>query len=61
LNSFSVLLGNGDGSFQPPRKFKVGAGPRQVIVADFNHDGKPDLATINNADSSFSILLNTTH
>jgi hypothetical protein len=56
----SVLLGNGDGSFQPPVKFKTGAGVGQVIVADFNHDGKPDLATINNADSSFSILLNTT-
>jgi hypothetical protein len=57
----AVLLGNGDGTFQPPVKFKAGEGVAQVIVADFNHDGKPDLATINNAGSRFSVLLNTTH
>jgi hypothetical protein len=29
-------------------------------VADFNKDGKPDIATINGGDSTISILLNTT-
>ncbi len=56
----SVLLGNGDGSFQPPVKFRVGVTPEQLVVADFNHDGKPDIATINGGDSTISILLNTT-
>jgi hypothetical protein len=56
----SVLLGNGDGSFQRPIRLPVGLSPVQVVVADFNHDGKPDIATINGGDSTISILLNTT-
>ena len=39
----ALLLGNGDGSFQAPRKFVAGPGrPVSVAVADFNGDGKPD-------------------
>ena len=56
----TVLLGNGDGTFQKPRKFGVGMGPWQLVVADFNHDGRPDIATVNNGSDSVSILLNTT-
>ncbi len=56
----SVLLGNGDGTFQKPIRFPVGLSPVQVVVADFNHDGKPDIATINGGDATISILLNTT-
>jgi hypothetical protein len=56
----SVMLGNGDGTFQPPVHFRVGVSPTQLVVADFNHDGKPDLATINGGDSTISVLLNTT-
>jgi hypothetical protein len=55
----SVLLGNGDGTFQAPIRFRVGLNPLQLVVADFNHDGKPDIATINGGDSTISILLNT--
>jgi hypothetical protein len=55
-----VLLGNGDGTFQAPRQFRVGVNPVQLVVADFNHDGKPYIATINGGDSTISILLNTT-
>ena len=39
-----VLLGNGDGTFQPPVDYTVNANPRSIAVADFNHDGKLDLA-----------------
>jgi hypothetical protein len=57
----SVLLGNGDGTFQAPAHFPVNAErPVQVIVADFNLDGKPDVATVNEDSSTISILLNTT-
>jgi hypothetical protein len=56
----SVMLGNGDGTFQAPAQFRVGVSPIQLVVADFNHDGKPDIATINGGDSTISILLNTT-
>jgi len=55
----AVLLGNGDGSFQAPANFHVRLNPFSLTVADFNHDGKPDLAAIN-GDSTISILLNTT-
>ena len=34
----------------------VGLDPRGVVVADFNNDGKPDLAVINRGSASVSIL-----
>jgi uncharacterized repeat protein (TIGR01451 family) len=40
----SVLLGNGDGTFQNAKHFNVGASPTSIAVADFNGDGKLDLA-----------------
>jgi hypothetical protein len=56
-NCISVLLGNGDGTFQPPANFPEGSAANRLTVADFNGDGKPDVATLNNG---VSILLNTT-
>ena len=43
-NTVSVLLGNGDGTFQPQVQDATSGGPLWVIAADFNHDGKLDLA-----------------
>jgi hypothetical protein len=45
-NNVSVLLGNGDGTFQAPRNFPAGSGPRSVAVGDFNGDGILDLAVV---------------
>jgi hypothetical protein len=42
-NSISVLLGNGNGTFQPQRTIAVGTEPRSVTIADVNRDGKPDV------------------
>jgi hypothetical protein len=62
----SVLLGNGDGTFQPAVAFSSGAfNDISVAVADMNGDGKPDLLVGNqgggkNNDSSVGVLLNNT-
>ena len=56
-NSFSVLLGNGDGTFQPPRTSPLGTHPAQIAVGDFNGDGKLDLAISNVGDNTISMLL----
>src|SRR5262245_6665947 len=51
-------------TFLPPVTFPVGVNPRAVTVADFNNDGKPDLAVVNQGpfttsttQSSLSVLL----
>src|SRR5262249_21365241 len=48
--SVSVLLGRGDGTFQAAQFFPAGVGPSCVAVADFNHDGIPDLVVANQGD-----------
>ena len=55
--SVSIFLGNGDGTFQPPSDFGVGAGPVSVVLGDFNGDGRVDLATANLAANTVSVLL----
>ena len=53
----AVLLGNGDGSFQNPKFYQVGAGSSQVITADLNGDGKLDIATSDANTNELSVLL----
>jgi hypothetical protein len=63
----SVLLGNGDGTFQPAVAISSGAfNDISVAVADVNGDGKPDLLVGNqgggnNGDGSVGVLLNNTN
>jgi hypothetical protein len=46
--SVSVLLGNGSGGFAAPTVYDSGGGgPTAIVVADLNHDGKPDLVVVN--------------
>ena len=56
-NTVSVLLGNGDGTFQAQQTFPVGRSPSAVAVSDFNGDGKQDLVVANYNDNTVSILL----
>src|SRR6266705_4080724 len=53
----SMLLGNGDGTFQPAQDFPVESDPVFVTVGDFNGDGKPDLAVANLHSLNISVLL----
>jgi hypothetical protein len=43
-----VLQGNGDGTFNRIGDFYVGSTGRGAVVADFNGDGMPDIAVLNN-------------
>ena len=55
----SVLLGNGDGTFQPARSVYLGqgAGPQAVAIGDFNRNGRPDLAVANTGSNTVALLL----
>jgi hypothetical protein len=58
-NTVTLLLGNGDGTFRPASgsPYEVGSSPVSLAVADFNGDGKLDLAVANSTDGTVSILL----
>ncbi len=53
----SLLLGNGDGSFKPRRTVVATGSPTFVAVADFNGDGKADLAIANGPNTTTVSLL----
>jgi hypothetical protein len=44
----SILLGNGDGTFQAANNFAAGKKPHALAASDFNRDGKDDLVLIDN-------------
>jgi hypothetical protein len=50
----SVLIGNGDGTFQKPVTYPTGIFAESVAVGDFNNDGILDLAVTCQYNSSFS-------
>jgi hypothetical protein len=56
LSAVAVLHGNGDGSFQAPVAFTTGNGPVGLVAADFNADGKLDIATVDLGANAISML-----
>jgi Ca2+-binding RTX toxin-like protein len=60
----SITLGDGTGRFGKPTllyQAKTGSsGVNPIAIGDFNHDGKPDLATADGAANTISVLLNST-
>ena len=55
-NTVSILLGNGDGTFQAQVDYATATDPSWVAVGDFNKDGKMDLAVANGTDSSGNMV-----
>ena len=54
--SITILLGNGDGTFQTPSEVDVGTGPMAMAVVDLNRDGIKDVA-IGGGNTELSVLL----
>ena len=55
--SISILLGRGDGTFGNPTDFAAGINPFAVVTADFDNDGKLDLAATAQFENSDTINL----
>jgi hypothetical protein len=67
IGCISVMLGNGDGTFQNPVNFSMGIDADSLAVADLNGDGQPDVVTANaeafgsnDPPGTVSVLLNNT-
>lgn len=58
-DTLSVLTNDGSGGFVLANSLVVGHGAFGVIAADLNGDGKPDLASVNEADNKLTVLFNT--
>jgi hypothetical protein len=61
-NQIAVLVGNGDGTFQPLVRYATGSGgtPSSLAAADFNRDGRTDLMTTDEIDCSGSCVVTNT-
>jgi hypothetical protein len=57
-NNVSVLLGNGDGTFQAAVNYTVGTSPSAITAVDLNHDGVPDLAVADELGQTIAVLIN---
>ena len=55
-SSVSVLLGNGNGTFQAPQTSTAGDNPVSIAVGDFNGDGKLDLTAANGGTGAVSVM-----
>ena len=56
-NTVSILLGNGNGTFQTGGTYAVGQSPSCVAIGDLNHDGKSDLVVTDENSNNVSVLL----
>lgn len=45
-DGLTLMLGNGDGTFQSPVTYNTGLSPTSLVAGDFNGDGRTDLAVV---------------
>jgi hypothetical protein len=57
-DTISVVLGNGDGTFQQRTDYPTGNDPVYVALGDFNEDNALDIAVANNGGNTVSIYYN---
>jgi hypothetical protein len=53
----TVLLGDGSGTPAPQQSYPAVGKPHATVAADFNQDGRADLATLLNTTNQVSVLL----
>ncbi|MCP4580822.1 MAG: VCBS repeat-containing protein [candidate division Zixibacteria bacterium] len=58
LQNVSVLLNNGDCTFQPKVDYKAGRTTESIFASDLDSDGSDDLVVVNRHDNFISILYN---
>jgi hypothetical protein len=58
-NTLTVLTNNGNGVFGLSTNVNVGIGCLELVAADLNADGKPDLIVGNYYDNTVTVLMNT--
>jgi Flp pilus assembly secretin CpaC len=51
-NRVLVLLGNGNGTFQTAASYPTGSNPVALVAQDFDGDGEPDLAVVDQGDGT---------
>src|SRR5205823_2025589 len=56
INGVSVLVGNGDGTFQAQKTIAAGSKPNSLAVADINGDGRPDLVVSDSSGNNIGVL-----
>jgi hypothetical protein len=56
-NNYTILMGNGDGTFRAPVIYTSASNSYSVVTGDFNGDGKPDFATAR-YDGNIGVWLN---
>ena len=54
--TYSILLGRGDGTFLPAMTYALGVNNATIATADFNGDGKLDLAVVDNIGQVWILL-----
>jgi len=59
ISGFTIMNGNGDGTFQNGSFNTIGYENRFIAAGDFNGDGQPDIALPSYGTANIAILLNT--